>query len=96
MPTSPHDDATGYFDLDAFIRDLTTMAPTITSVMTMDQNQLSRMCLKKLQEPGGREEIETAAAALSDLSKRAHDFSGVATEAWLYLQAELNDPGGRA
>ncbi len=96
MPKSPHDDATGYFNIDAFIRDLTTMAPTITHVMTMDQSELSRLCLKTMREQGGREEIETAAAALSDLARRAHSFASVATEAWLYLTAELNDPGGRA
>lgn len=96
MLKSPHDDATGCFNIDAFIRDLTTMAPTITHVMTMDQGELSRLCLKRMREQGGREEIETAAAALSDLAKRAHSFASVATEAWLYLMAELNDPGGRA
>jgi hypothetical protein len=51
MP-APHDSP--HFNIDAFIRDLTTMAPTIGSVMTMDQSQLSRTCLNKLQEPGGR------------------------------------------
>lgn len=96
MSKSPHDDAAGHFNIDAFIRDLTAMAPTIMHVMTIDQGELSRLCLRRMREQGGREEIEAAAAALSDLAKRAHSFSGVATEAWLYLMAELNDPGGRA
>lgn len=62
--------------------------------MTMSQSQLSRLCAEKLPEPGGREEIEIAAEALSDLAKRASTFASVATEAWIYLCAELNDPGG--
>jgi hypothetical protein len=47
-------------------------------------------------DPEGRDEIESAAEALSDLAERAHTFPGVATQAWLFLQAELNDPGGAA
>jgi hypothetical protein len=96
MTKSPWEDATGVFDLDAFISDLTSMAPTITDIMTTRQSELSRICLKKFQEPGGRERVEATAAALSDLSKRGQGFSSLCTEAWLYLQAELNDPGGRA
>lgn len=81
MPSDPAPNDGSTFNIDAFVRDLATMAPTITSVMTMDQSQLSRICLKRIQEPGGREEIETATEALSDLAKRAQTFSGLATEA---------------
>ena len=94
MPIDPSTHDGQFFDIDAFIRDLTTMAPTIKTIMNMDQKELSRLCLQKMREPGGREEIETAAEALTDLGKRADTFRSLTTEAWLYLKAELNDPGG--
>lgn len=84
------------FNIDAFVRDIVAMTPTITHVMTMDPAELSRICLKRMGEPEGREDIQAAADALTDLAKRAHDFAGVATQAWLFLMAELNDPGGAA
>src|SRR5262245_47093618 len=97
MSTDPAlQDEQQYFDIDAFIRDLTTMAPTISSITTMDQTELSRLCLQRMQKREGREEIERASEALSDLSKRARTFANVSWQVWLYLQAELNDPGGAA
>ena len=96
MPSGPavHDGPT--FNIDAFVRDIVNMTPTITHVMTMDPAELSRISLKRMSEPDGREEIQAAADALTDLARRAHDFAGVATQAWIFLMAELNDPGGAA
>lgn len=69
MPTgsSLHDGPT--FNIDAFVRDIVTMTPTITHVMTMDPAELSNICLKRMREPDGREEIQAAADALTDLAK---------------------------
>ncbi len=91
---TPHEGPT--FNIDAFVRDIATMTQAITLLMRTERKELSRVCLKRIGEPGGVEEIETAAEALLDLSKRAQAFSGLAMQAWLFLRTELNDPGGRA
>ena len=96
MPIDPAPHVGPHFDIDAFVRDIAKMTPAITFVMSMDEEELSRICVKRLGEPGGVEEIETAAEALLDLSKRAQTFSGMAMQAWLLLRAELTDPGRAA
>ena len=58
-----HDDPT--FNIDAFIRDLETMASTITSVMTMDQKELSRSWLENARSQKVARKSSPATAALS-------------------------------